>query len=234
MTRRQQVIELTIVLALIFAAYVVVRGDGPTVYPNGMTRSGISFEVLTAKTLAGKGTRKNSWHEDDSQSKEWRASVADYTGSGFDIFHHAPDADFGSFSGKSGAWVLTNASPGDRSLNRGIWAQLEKQVREMVSDTAIVQVYTGPVFSPSPDGTIRIKTMGANRVWIPAAFAKCVVVENDEQQPRSYAWLIPNEKPKSDNLLSYRTTIDAVEFEWGFDCKWGLDTDVENRLEAER
>ena len=234
MTRRQQIIELTIVLALIFGAYVIVRGDGPTVYPNGLTRSGISFQVLTADTLKGGAPRSNVWREDKTQSDEWRAKQADYVGSGMDIFHLAPAGDYGSGKDKDSTFILTNAAPGDRGLNRGLWNKLERTVREMVSPTAIVQIYTGPCYVPSGDGILRVKTLGADKLWIPTHFGKAVVVEEEGKPPRSYAWLVANESPRSANLDAYRVSINELEFFWGYDCRWGLDADVEDRLEKDR
>ena len=234
MTRRQKITEIIIVLAFVLGAALIARGQGPTLNPNGLTRSGISFQVLTADKIKGGAPRSNVWREDKTQSDEWRAKPADYAGSGMDIFHLAPAGDYGKSREKDATFVLTNAAPGDRGLNRGLWNRLEATVREMVTDTAIVQIYTGPVYLPSVDGVLRIKTLGADKIWIPTHFGKAVVVEEDGKPPRSYAWLIPNEKPKTDNLDSFRVSINELEFAWGFDCRWGMDAKDEERLEAER
>lgn len=231
MRRAIAILAISFIVALMLCP--LIYGEGPTITPCGLTRSGISFEVLTAATLAGNAERKEQWKEDPTQSDEWRAKQADYARSGFDIFHHAPSGDYGSARGKAGTFVLSNASPGDRSLNRGLWSQLEKRVRSLVQDDNIVQVYTGPCYLPAGDGTIRVKTLGADRIWIPTHYAKAVVVESDGGAS-SWCWLIPNEKPKTDNLDAFRRSIDEVEFAWGFDCKWGLPSEIEQRLEAER
>ena len=235
MTKRQMFIEFCTVMVLIFLGAWIALGDGPTIYLNGLTRSGISFEVLTAKTLEGNGVRRD-WKEDKSQSDEWRAKEADYSDvlALFDRGHHAPAGDYGSQRAKDETFLLPNSSPMVKPLNRGLWNRLESRVRKLVTDKAIVQVYTGPCFIPSGDGVIRIKTIGADRIWVGTHFAKAVVVEEDDAAPRSYAWLIPNENPKSVNLDAYRVSINELEFHWGYDCRWGLDADVEERLEKER
>ena len=91
---------------------------------------------------------------------------ADYAGSGFDRGHMAPAADF-NFSrvALDETYLFSNICPQWPSLNRGEWAEVERQVRNLARRGS-VNVLTYPVYGPV---TNRI-----GRVRVPDGFCKVV------------------------------------------------------------
>ena len=91
-------------------------------------------------------------------------NAADYSGSGYDRGHMAPAADFNFDRIALGeTYLYSNICPQRPELNRGQWADIERQVRDLALDRGTVHVVTVAEF----DGTNRI-----GRVRVPSAFVK--------------------------------------------------------------
>ena len=94
-------------------------------------------------------------------------NALDYGKSGFDRGHMAPAADFNfSRSALSETYRFSNICPQLPTLNRGEWAQIEHNVRELAKG-AEVHVLTFPEFLPG-------NTNFMGRVKIPDGFYKVV------------------------------------------------------------
>ena len=78
--------------------------------------------------------RRNSFHAEAALPAEERAEMADYAGSGYDRGHLAPSADMPDAQSQYESFSLANMVPQVPAHNRGIWARLEKQVRQLVHD----------------------------------------------------------------------------------------------------
>lgn len=90
-------------------------------------------------------------------------NAADYSGSGYDRGHMAPAADFNFDRIALGeTYLYSNICPQRPELNRGQWADIERQVRDLAR-SGTVHVVTVAEF----DGTNRI-----GRVRVPSAFVK--------------------------------------------------------------
>lgn len=82
--------------------------------------------------------------------KEFRASLSDYSKSGYDRGHLSPAADFASAQEYRDSFLLTNVSPQvGRGLNSLYWREFERFVRSLVWKFDRVHVVTGPLFLPS-------------------------------------------------------------------------------------
>jgi len=88
----------------------------------------------------------------------------------FDRGHMAPAADMTwSLAAMRDSCLLSNIAPQEGiGMNRHIWADLERIVRDWACDAGPLEVYTGPIFDESPD------QLGKNGVHVPAAFFKIV------------------------------------------------------------
>lgn len=137
------------------------------------------------------------------------ATLLDYVRSGYDRGHLAPSADMRwDRRVQSESFFMSNMTPQHPNLNRGVWADLEREVRRYALREGSVVIATGPVFFGK-----EAKYIG-NRVLVPDA---CYKVIYDETEPRKMiGFIIPNRKCPKDFYL-YAVTVDEVERITGLD-----------------
>lgn len=146
-----------------------------------------SAEKLNAEILKGaKEPRTDDFQADPNVPGPAQATLNDYKGSRFDRGHMSPAADQAGRDGNamSQSFYLTNMVPQvGVNQNRGIWADLEAQVRKWAEQRGEVLVVTGPIFD---QGTA---TIGHSQVWVPTRLYKVVI---DPKTFESIAFIIPN------------------------------------------
>jgi endonuclease G len=114
---------------------------------SGVTKTPLwSAEHLTQAAIARgqRQSRKDTFHPENKISAQHRAELSDYQHSGFDRGHMTPDKD--------APWAtdldsLANMVPQSGPLNRGPWAELEKNVRQLATEQGELYVITGPAFT---------------------------------------------------------------------------------------
>jgi endonuclease G len=112
-----------------------------------------------------------------------RVHQNDYTGSGFDRGHMAPNYGLRSQYGHLAqleTFLMTNIVPQKPALNRYIWAAAEKKVvnqlaQDDIDKTKDMWVISGPIFQEN------IKFFGSKKIAIPTGFYKIIV-----RQPKYY------------------------------------------------
>jgi endonuclease G len=194
----------------------------------------------SAYKLPRENLEKNSTRTDDFRAdgeiSTFSATPADYRGSGFDRGHLTPSADM-TFSREavSETFFMSNMTPQAPSFNRGIWLDLEKQVRKWAEKFGEVYVVSGPVLEKS---AAEYESIGENCVSVPEFFYKVVLapVFADENQRKNaedvaaIGFIIPNEKC-SGTFRDFAVSVDEVEAKTGIDFFYLLDDDAENRAE---
>lgn len=155
----------------------------------------------------------------------------DYTNSGYDRGHMAPNHAIASLYGKSAqeeTFLMTNITPQKPNLNQKIWQRLEELELDNFSYTfKEVWVYTGPIFN---ENTKQLK----NSFWvdIPNAFYKIYVGIKEDGSLKTLAFIIPQTVKPNDKIEKYQVTIDAVEKQSGFDFLYQLEDNLENKVES--
>lgn len=183
----------------------------------------VAYE-LTDVEVQGAAERSDDFRE-DPQVRTGSASLNDYYRSGYDRGHLAPAGDMKfSDNAMSESFYMSNMSPQEPSFNRGIWRELEEEVRELAVDNGRLFVVTGPVFGK------RNRRIGDNRVSIPRAFYK-VLLDYNEPEIKAIAFLLANEGSKKD-IYDFVVTIDSVEAVTGIDFFPALPDLEENKLES--
>ena len=182
----------------------------------------VTYELTKQEVLTKVARRKDNFRK-DPLVKTGSAFLADYKGSGYDRGHLAPAADMAwSETAMSESFYLSNISPQDAGLNRGMWAQLEKHCRNWAVANDKVHIITGPLIRPN------YATIGSNKVTVPQWYYKiCVSVKNK----KAIAFLIPNRKPQR-GLEGFIVTVDKLEEVTGLDFMDKLPDDLENQIEA--
>jgi endonuclease G len=182
------------------------------------------YYVLTDSMVIAGGQERSNKFKTDPLVSTGSAKSADYTKSGYDRGHLCPAADM-DFSrvAMEESFLMSNVSPQAPEFNRGIWKDLESEVREWAKQKHRLYVVTGPVFSENKG------TIGQDRVLVPGYFFKVLFDENSS--PEMIAFVLPNQK--SDRPLSdFAVSVDELEKMTGFDFFSQLPDEVENKIES--
>lgn len=168
-------------------------------------------------------------------SADWRnltrISPEDYTRSGYDRGHmapnHAMDLLF-SRPGQLDSFLMTNVVPQKPELNRKLWERLEEaEFDHFARLFDPVWVVTGPLFDAR---TERLKS--AFRVEIPDAFFRIYAAPGASSEPRLLAFVMPQDAPGNAPLDRFLTSVDTIEALSGLDFFHELEDAEEERLEA--
>ncbi len=198
-----------------------------------------SAYCLTEEELEKNAKRSDDFRADPEISTG-SATPADYKKSGYDRGHLSPAADF-AFSDKamSETFYMSNMSPQKGSLNRGIWKDLESEVRLWAKSFGRVYVVSGPILEKPAEA---YESIGENHVTVPGFYYKVIlapVYEDDEDRKSpedadsviALAYIFPNEKCEG-TLDDYAVTVDEVESRTGLDFFALLEDSVENEIEG--
>lgn len=181
------------------------------------------YYALTDSMVIKGGQERSNRFKVDKLVPTGSAKSADYTKSGFDRGHLCPaaDMDFNPVAMEE-SFLMSNISPQVPEFNRGIWKDLETDVRKWAEKEHKIHVVVGPVFADN------MGVIGVDKVLVPGYFFKIVYDETD--QPKIIAFVLPNsgtDRPLTDFVV----TVDAVEKATGFDFFSQLPDELENRLE---
>ncbi|MBP5548776.1 MAG: DNA/RNA non-specific endonuclease [Bacteroidales bacterium] len=127
---------------------------------------------LTAEHTQGDVQRPaTAWHE-DYEVPEPRIYYSDYKHTNWDRGHMCPAGDNKwDKTAMYESFLLSNACPQNKTLNSGIWNQIEMKCREWARKYGEVQIVCGPIFMNCEHDTI-----GENRLPVPEAFFKVVLI----------------------------------------------------------
>lgn len=162
-----------------------------------------------------------------------RVNHDDYTKSGFDRGHNAPNHAMSTLYGKYGqadSFLMTNISPQRPKLNQQIWQRLEEaELAFFAKNFGKVWVITGPIFGNNPEKI-------DSSLWhidIPKAFYKIYVTEETDSKPAfALAFIMPQTVTGKEPISQFITTIDTVEAQTGLDFLSDFDDKTENHLEG--
>ncbi len=162
-----------------------------------------------------------------------RVSHDDYTKSGFDRGHNAPNFAMSTLYGKYGqadSFLMTNISPQRPKLNQQLWQRLEEvEISYFAKSFGKVWVITGPIFDEKPEKM-------SSSLWhidIPKAFYKIYITEESDSKPAfSLAFIMPQNVTGKEPLSQFVTTIDTIESQTGLDFLRDFDDKTEAHLEG--
>jgi len=170
-----------------------------------------------------------------------QASLADYSGSGYDRGHMCPSGDRTlSVTDNSNTFYLSNMVPQAANNNQGPWEKLETYSRTLASSGKELFIISGPIYSGTP------ATVGAG-VAVPTSTWKVITVldavgqgpANVTTSTRVIAVIMPNNNTqvlKTDDWKPYRTTVRAIEAATGLnimsDVAQGVQDVIETRVDT--
>ena len=170
--------------------------------------------------------RSDDFKADSGLERGKRAELSDYKGSGYDRGHMAPAADMAwDRQAMSESFYLSNMVPqAGVGMNRGIWMELEKKVREWVDERGELFVYSGPIY-----GTDEPQTIGRNQVAVPPFLYKVVL---DPLQKEAIAVIMPNQKLRTEDMSDYLVSVREVEKQTGLQFFSNLPMAEQDKIES--
>lgn len=187
--------------------------DGFAVMYSGLSRTPLwSAEHLTRQRIqqAKQIDREDSFHEESRLPKSARAKLSDYSGSGYDRGHLAPNGNMATRSQQYDSFSLANIAPQSPRNNRYIWRNIESATRYLTQQYGEVYSVTGVAFTDK-----KIKQL-SGRVLVPSHFFKAVYIPAINQAGVYYA---PNDESERIEVIS----IDQLEQQIGIDVMPILD-----------
>lgn len=153
---------------------------------------------------------------------------SDYTNSGFDRGHLAPNyaiaRSFGQKAQKE-TFLMTNIVPQTSKMNSGIWCDIEQYVANKVAKRyGKVLVFAGPVLSENPK-----KIRG--KVAIPVSCYMIIFCQRSYKEFDIAAFVVP-QNPTKKSIWDYSVSVDTIEALTGIDFLYQLEDSLENRLES--
>ena len=181
--------------------------DGFAVMYSGVSRTPLwSAEYLDRKRLqqAKEIDREDSFHEESRLPKLARASLSDYSGSGYDRGQLAPNGNMANRSQQYDSFSLANIAPQSPRNNRYIWRNIESATRYLTQQYGEVYTITGVAFTSKKTKQL------ADRVLVPSHFFKAVYIPASNQAGVYYA---PNDESERIEVIS----IDGLTAQTGID-----------------
>ena len=187
--------------------------DGFAVMYSGLSRTPLwSAEYLDRKRLqqAKEIDREDSFHEESRLPKSMRAKLSDYSGSGYDRGHLAPNGNMANRSQQYDSFSLANIAPQSPRNNRYIWRNIESATRYLTQQYGEVYTITGVAFTSKKTKQL------ADRVLVPSHFFKAVYIPASNQAGVYYA---PNDESERIEVIS----LDELTAKIGIDVLPVLD-----------
>jgi endonuclease G len=190
----------------------------------------------------GSAPRQDDFRPDAALPAGWyQVQSSSYTGSGFDRGHMCPSADrTNTVADNSATFLMTNMTPQAPRLNQQTWANLEDYTRTFLSAGNEVYVIAGSYGRGGTGANGYSATLDQGRVAVPARCWKVVVVlpagTNDATRvgtsTRVIAVDMPNDNSISTAWGTYRTSVDSIEADTGFDLLSAVPVAVQQAIEA--
>lgn len=204
----------------------VIQHIGYTVSYNEQRRNPnwVAYE-LTAAEVDGTEPRGSKFIP-DPEVRGRQAVDDDYRNSGWDRGHLAPAADMKwSEQAMDESFYLSNISPQNGNLNRGVWKSIEELTRDNAQRYGEILVVTGPVFTNKKG----LGYIGNNRVIIPNGFYKVLLAYDNGYT--GIGFYCENAAGKK-KLSTYAKSIDEIENITGIDFFHLLPDEIEGIAEA--
>lgn len=184
---------------------------------------------LEAKEPGGSGPRPSGFDED------WRSITrvkhGDYTGSGYDRGHLAPNYAIAKVHGREAqlkTFLMTNISPQTPNLNRRVWQRMEQSAMDHFAVLKKeVWVITGPIFDD------HIQRIPNKFIEIPDAFYKIFIAPPAHNRPLEVlAFVVPQDVKGYEPLAQFVTTVREIETATGLNFLHRLPQTIQDQIET--
>ncbi|NLE55127.1 MAG: DNA/RNA non-specific endonuclease [Lentisphaerae bacterium] len=187
----------------------------------------VAYRLFAVASDTTVGERPGQFNVDFRSTAQVRSE--DYTGSGFDRGHLAPNYGIARCYGPAAqvqTFLMTNIAPQRHALNAGVWKEIEmREANDYAQNLEEIWIYCGTIFSPT-----RLRELPSG-VPIPDSFYK-IVIDEQHGALRVLAFIFSqnsnNKTAAADGLCS----VDAIEAATGLDFFPELPEDIQAQLES--
>ncbi len=150
--------------------------------------------------------KRPSFYKEPSLEKRYQIVTTDYTNSGYDRGHLAPDAAFDwSQESLDSVYSLANIIPQAPQVNRNMWSQVEEYAREKAVELGEVDVINIVKYAK------RSKRIGKNRMAVSRGFYK-ILYNNEENYKECFYYSNRlNVSSRDDNISKHNINCDTVD-----------------------
>ena len=205
------------------------------------TSNWVSWHLNTA--WLGTTPRQDDFRADYTLPSTWvKVGGTDYSGSGFDRGHMCPSADRnGSVTDNSATFLMTNMVPQAPNNNQITWANLENYCRTLINAGNELYIISGP-WGQGGTGSAGYKTtISTKNITVPSHVWKVIVVlpvgNNDVNRISTSTRVIAVWMPNTQTVNSqpwgnYRTTVDYIESQTGYNFLSNVSTTIQSTIES--
>jgi endonuclease G len=205
------------------------------------TANWVSWHVV--RTDYGSVPRQDNFRPNPTLPFGWYGvSSLSYSSSGFDRGHLCPSADrTSSIAANSSTFLMTNIIPQAPQNNQITWASLEDYCRQLVQAGNELYIIAGVYGEGGTTNSGGLTTTIDNgRVTVPSKLWKVIVVMNDGandlsrvvNSTRVISVVMPNQDNMNADWRSYRTSVDFIENETGYNLLSKVSNTIQNLIEA--
>lgn len=183
--------------------------------------------ILTREDLDGESDDALIEFKNDPDLEEV-AQMDDYETTDYEMGQLLPFEDrSGNLQARQETFFMSNVSPQKKGFRRGIWRELEENIRNWARSSGRLYIVTGPVLSEKSE------VIGDRQIGVPEYFFK-VILDMEGAEPKMIGFLIPNEG-SDEPLESFAQTVDEIEelTQIDFFKSILLDQKLEDSLEAD-
>jgi endonuclease G len=201
----------------------------------------VSWHV--AATDFGPVQRQDNFRSNPNLPADWfKVDNLSYSSTGFDRGHMCPSADrTSSIEANSSTFLMTNIIPQAPRNNQITWAGLEDYCRTLVTAGNELYIISGSYGEGGSTAQSGLATSIDNgRIVVPANIWKVIVVlpngsddlNRVNNNTRVISLLMPNNDDVSSDWRGYRTSVDFIEQETGYNLLSALSTSIQTVVEA--
>ena len=188
----------------------------------------VGYRVFDIKGTPRPPKRPESFFVDTRTAA--RVEPGDYTSSGYDRGHMAPNFAIGTRFGAEAqeeTFRMSNVCPQRHRLNAGLWKDLELKVADNYTGRyGQIWVIDGPIFGPLD----RLQKIH-NKVPVPEAFYM-IVLQQHEGGVRAEGFVMGQDVPASGSLAPYLVSIGEIERRTGLEFFPKLARAAQDQLES--
>ena len=151
--------------------------------------------------------KRPSFYSEKSLDKKYRISTTDYTNSGYDRGHLAPDAAFDwSQESLDAVYTLANIIPQAPQVNRNMWSKVEKFSRKKAVELGELKVINVIKYAKNT------KKIGKNKMSVSRGFYKVLYNDDKEYKECFYYSNRLNVSSKDDTIDKHDVNCKEVSY----------------------
>ncbi len=143
------------------------------------------------------------FYEEELIDKQYRAKYSDYTNSGYDRGHLAPDASFDwSKESLEATYSLANIIPQVPEVNQKTWVKVENYARDKAVELGEVNVLNLVKYSSNP------KVIGEDKIAVSIGFYK--ILYNKSQNYNECFYYLNSKSDLDENISSHKVNCSEI------------------------